>query len=127
MGFRMSSAWYYLTGMVGFRHAEAGLRELPRGVCMVLFVRDGGPPLRRGRPPWASACRSHGMMCQGLWASATRRPASAGLRAWLAWYDLLRMVGLRLAEAGFRRRGLLAPALPAAVSRGPSARARQPL
>ena len=37
--------------MVGFRHAEAGLREPPRGVRMVLFVRDGGPPPRGGQLP----------------------------------------------------------------------------
>ena len=59
VGFRISPAWYYLTGMMGFRLAAAGLRGLPHVARMVLFDRDDELPPRGGRPPWASAWRSH--------------------------------------------------------------------
>ena len=51
MGLRVAIALYYLTGMVGLRHAEAGLHGPPHVARMVLFVRDDGPPPRGGWPP----------------------------------------------------------------------------
>ena len=86
MGLRVALALYYLTGMVGLRLAEAGLRGPPHVARMELFVRDDGPPPCGGRPPWASASRLHEIIRQGWWASASPRPTSVGLRVAFAWY-----------------------------------------
>ena len=40
MGLHMSPAWYYLSGMMGLRLAEGGLRGPPHVARVVLFVRD---------------------------------------------------------------------------------------
>ena len=73
VGYRISPAWYYLTGMMGLRLTEAGLRGPPHVARMALFDRYDEPPPRGGRPPTT--------MPQAMSPRSTRRrSASMGSR-----------------------------------------------
>ena len=103
MSLRVAFAWYYLSGMVGLRLAEAGLRAASVGlrVSLAWYYLSGMMGLRL--------------------AEAGLRAASVGLRMSLAWY-LSGMVGLRRAGAGLRGPPLAARMVLFARDDGPASR-----